>query len=71
MVHWWVLGEEVKSSFTQSVSVVTVKIMGGFCYFYGFPDDTGSVGPGNGCKFCFVEVDALFVCSEHSAVDDH
>lgn len=54
VVHQWVLGEEVKPSFTQFVSVFNVKIMGVFCYFDGFPDDTGSVGPSNGCKFCSV-----------------
>jgi hypothetical protein len=42
--------------------------MGVFCYLDGFPDDTGSVGPGNGSKFCSVEVDVLFFHSEYSAV---
>lgn len=63
--------KEVKPSFTQSVSVFTVKIMGVFCYLDGFPDDTGSVGPFKGSKFCSVEVDVLFFHSEYSAVDDH
>jgi hypothetical protein len=60
VVHWWFLGEEMKPSFTQSVSVFTVKIRWVFCYFNGFRDDMGSVGPVNDCKICSIEVDALF-----------
>jgi hypothetical protein len=38
-------GEEAKPGFTQSVSVFTVKVVGVFCYFSGFPDGTRTKGP--------------------------
>jgi hypothetical protein len=40
----------VKTAFTQSMSIFTVKIMGVFCYFDDFPDDGGVGGPGYICR---------------------
>jgi hypothetical protein len=35
----------VKPGFAQSVSFFTVEVMGMFCYFSGFPDDSRTIGP--------------------------
>jgi hypothetical protein len=53
-------GEEAKPGFTQSVSVITVRIIGVICYFVDFPDVAGKVGPDGGHDRCCVEVDAGF-----------
>jgi hypothetical protein len=42
---WEGVGEQAKPGFTQSVSVFTVTMNSVFCYFDGFSDDAGSVGP--------------------------
>jgi hypothetical protein len=43
--------------------------MGKFCYFNGFPHDSGMVHPDFGYDLCFAEVDTMFLICE--AFDYH
>jgi hypothetical protein len=56
---------EVKPDFIQSVSIlVIIKVTGVLCYFGGFPDDAGSVGPDADYNLCSVEVNIAFCLSQ-------
>jgi hypothetical protein len=57
---WEGVGEQTKPGFTQSVSVFKVKTNGAFCYFDGFSDDAGPVGPDVGYNFSFGKVHVDF-----------
>jgi hypothetical protein len=56
---------EVEPDFIQSVSIlVIVMAMGVLCYFGGFPDDVGLVGPDVDYKLSSVEVNIAFCLSQ-------
>lgn len=56
---------EVKPDFIQSVSLlVIVKFMGVLCYFGGFPDDAGLVGPVVDYNLCSVKANIAFCLSQ-------